>query len=769
MKECIIPIGKSHSRVSLFGLGGVGYVGYCIQFALSANNPSKSQIAIELAYQIHTEFPEVSVFWVHASNIDRFREGYYNIVKECGISGREDEKSDKMTLLKEWLEKEHKNWLFIIDNVDEASLLASKGKFSSQSKTGSEPSILGYLPDSPHGSILITTRNRAAGLNFTINRSSDPIEVNTMTDEESSCLIKAALHGLNPTDSEMQELASLLSKLPLALAQAAAFMQENMLPVNEYIELYNDSEETQMELLSEPFEALGRDSGVPNAVAATLIVSINQIKVRDPKAIEILCLVSFVDQHNIPKSLIQGKVKRPLELAKSLGTLKSFSLVNANERGNFSLHRLVQLVMRKWMIIESKFEDQAIQAMDVVAELLPNATFERWPVCAAYLPHAQSILIFVPDLQGTLLRRRLYLQEGIAYYLWTQGYYHEAEKLDLLIVEENKKEFGMEHPETLESIEALASTCESQGKWSEAAKLDQHVIEIREKSLGPIHPLTLTSKSNLTSAYNGQGRLAEAESLMLEVLETHKSLSGANHEDTIDAIANLGFVYVEMRQPKKAEELIREAWEWRKENLGSDHKVTLGTASTLGFVYKTQGRLQEAERLISDTIRTQITTLGSAHPSTLDTQGTLISIYQKNQEWEKAEELALEVIGKLSERVGSKHYNTLVEKSKLADIYFNQGSVDLADTLRDAVLWDAIGNLGQNHPFVLDCMQETAITQRHQSRTTEGIDLMVQVVSRRERVLGPFHDDTLISLQTLCDWCGKDEAIEMLLEEQSWL
>lgn len=118
--------------------------------------------------------------------------------------------------------------------------------------------------------------------------------------------------------------------------------------------------------------------------------------------------------------------------------------------------------------------------------------------------------------------------------------------------------------------------------------------------------------------------------------------------------------------------------------------------------------------------------------------------------------------------MGSKHYNTLVEKFKLADIYVNQGSVDLADTLRDAVLWDAIGNLGQNHPFVLDCMQETANTHRRQNRTTEGIDLMVQVVSRRERVLGPFHDDTLMSLQTLCDWCEKDEAIEMLLERECW-
>lgn len=710
------------------------------------------------------------MFWIHASSIDRFRECCCSIANKCNIPGGNDEKCDKMSLFKKWLEEEPGEWLLIIDNADEASLFASKGELSqNKSKAEAEPSILEYLPESPRGSVLITTRNRAAGVKFTKSQAKDLVEVQSMTEEESSCLIRSTLTGHIPTDSEIRELAGLLDHLPLALAQATAFMQENVLTVNEYIEFYKESDETQMELLSEPFEALGRDSAVHNAVATTFMVSINQIKERDPKAIGILCLVAFVDQHDIPKSLIQGKLKRPLELIKALGTLKSFSLIITNERGNFSLHRLVQLVMRKWLIIEDKFEDQAIQAMDIVAGLFPNATFEEWSTCAAYLPHAQSILNFVPELHDKLLRRRLYLQEGIAYYLWTQGYYDEGEKLDLLIMEENKKEFGMEHPETLESIEGLAATYESQGKWSEAEKLDRHVVQTREKQQGPTHRLTLDNKTNLAKIYNKQGRLKEAEDLMLEVLETSKSTYGDEHEGTIDIMASLGSVYADLCQFEQAEELTKHAWDWRKRVFGAGDQFTLESATKLGSIYTEQGRLLEAEHLLLQTIQAQEEGLGPNHPKTLNGKTILVSIHQAKGEWEKAEKLVLYIIKEHSKRVGSTHYDTLLERQKLVEIWFHKGLVEQADTLEDELLRDSAQSLGPDHPFTLECMHGMAITRKRQNRDAEAIELLVKVVSRRERDLGPFHDDTLMPFETLCGWCGQDEAFEMLFEAEKKL
>lgn len=708
------------------------------------------------------------MFWIHANSIERFREGYSNIADGCNIPGQDEENCDKMALLKNWLEKEHKEWLLIIDNADEASLFASKTELS-RDKTGTDQSILEYLPESPHGSILITTRNRAAGVKFARNLSPELVEVNTMTEDESSRLIRSTLSEDTPTDEEIHEVSNLLGYLPLALAQATAFMQENVLTINEYIELYKDSDETEMDLLSEPFETLGRDSQVPNAVATTLIISIDQIKKKDPKAVEILSLVAFVDQHDIPKSLIQAKVKRSLDLTKALGTLKAFSLITANEPGNFSLHRLVQLVLRKWLITEEKFEDQAIQTMNIIAELFPNATFDQWAVCKAYFPHAQSILTFIPELHGKLLRRRLYLQEGIAYYLWSQGYYDEAEKLEILVMEENIKEFGMEHPETLESMVALASTFEKQAKWAEAIRLDQHVLEVREMTLGPEHDLTLTIKSHLAENQSNQGQYEEAERLTSEALAISKSVFGPEHANTIDAMASLGAIYVDMCRVDEAEDLMTHVWEWRKRVHGAEHDTTMDVATTLGIIYHLQDRFKEAKQLTLQTIEAKERRLGLKNPSTLTSKGNLINIYQSMDKWDDAEGLALDVIKDHSKRVGPTHFDTMVEKQKLATVYFKKGLVEEGDILDDGLLSDSIDNFGRDHPFTLGCMYRTAEARKRQNRDVEAVRLLAELVSRRERTLGPFHDDTLIPFETLCNWCGKDEAIEMLFEAEKEL
>ena len=128
--------------------------------------------------------------------------------------------------------------------------------------------------------------------------------------------------------------------------------------------------------------------------------------------------------------------------------------------------------------------------------------------------------------------------------------------------------------------------------------------------------------------------------------------------------------------------------------------------------------------------------------------------------------MTLDVIREHTERVGAAHYDTLVEKLKLVDIYFNEGSVEQADALEDEVLKDSVYRLGPEHPFTIQCANWTAITRKRQGRDTEAIQLQVQVVNWRERYLGPYHDDTLMPFGTLCEWCGTDKAIEMLLEAE---
>jgi tetratricopeptide (TPR) repeat protein len=650
--------------------------------------------------------------------------------------------------------------VLIIDNADETSLFEP----SKQGKQSESQSILEFIPESQRGVILITTRNRAAGVKFTKGAAKALIEVKPMTSEEAKVLIKSNVTDQILEEDELDRLSELLGHLPLAIVQAAAFMQENSMSVSEYIELYNDSEETSMDLLCEPFETLGRDTGVPNAVATTLIVSLDQIKERDPKALEILQLIPFLDRNEVPKSLVHHRIKRPLELTKALGTLKAFSLiVPTNGKGDFSFHRLVQLVLRKWLILESLYEEKSVHAMELLDEVYPDATFENWGTCAAYLPHAQSVLSLVSEVHDEGRKKRIHLQEGIAYYLWSQGYYQEAEKLDALIVEEKKRELGPEHPETLESMTGLAATYHDQAKWAEAEQLDSFVLEARRKTLGSSDRLTLTTMSNLATTYVSQDRMQEAEALRREVYETSKSEFGEEDEDTIIAMTNLGTLYISLGKVEEAADLIQRALAWRKKTQGSEHKDTLVCSSTLAKVYKAQGKLQEAEELALQCLTVSEAVLGPQHPETWIRKTIVADIYLERGKLDMAEEQFVQMIEEM-EKEKAPRYDILERILRLAGVYRAKGDEKMVVKLEGEALDGSIQELGPDHPFTMRCLYFVAVTHKQYGRDAEAIRLMTLATHREEKNLGPYHDSTLESFHMLREWCGDDVAIQKLLE-----
>src|SRR5262249_36302235 len=151
---------------------------------------------------------------------------------------------------------------------------------------------------------------------------------------------------------------------------------EQSMTVCEYLELYRASDDAKTKLLSESFETIGRDSKVPNAVAATWIISFDQINKSCPRAAEMLSLMAFLDCQSIPKPLLQRECDEPFEIIKALGTLKAFSLVIETGGDTFNMHRLVQLVMRKWLAVNGELQRRAGQALATVANLYPNGNFE---------------------------------------------------------------------------------------------------------------------------------------------------------------------------------------------------------------------------------------------------------------------------------------------------------------------------------------------------------------------------------------------------------
>ncbi|RKK27668.1 hypothetical protein BFJ66_g16550 [Fusarium oxysporum f. sp. cepae] len=720
-------------RVSLYGLGGVG----------------KTQIALAYIYWLRQKHPDVSVFWVHASSEERFRQSYASIADECNIPRRDDPKVNILVLVKEWLTKRFKRqWLMVIDNADDTQIF-----FHLQQETvRPQCERLGhYIPECAHGSILVTTRNKQAGSRLA--RGKPPIEVGNMTNHETNELVRTMLENNDIPDEEISGLATRLENLPLALAQAASFIHENGITIDDYIVLLDTSDIALVECLSEPFETVGRDSDTPHAVTATWIISFEQIQKQDRFAGEVLSLISLLHRQTIPREFITNHWQRKrvaeanessqeVRVTKALGTLKAFCVVSEAKDHSLDMHRLVQLVARKWLVMKGKMEEFAQHALKTVSDIYPYGEFETREVCLKYLPHAHAVL----ENESTGLvegrEERARLLHCVAGYFDYEGRWKEAEQYQIGAVKLRTEVLGEEHPDTLTSMGNLASIYSNQGRWKEAEELGVDVMEIRKRVLGEEHPYTLTSMGNLASTYWNQGRWKEAEELEVDVMEISKRVLGEEHPDTLTSM----------------EELEVDVMEISKRVLGEEHPDTLASMANLALTYQNQGHWKEAEELEVDVMEISKRVLGEEHPDTLTSMGNLASTYRNQGHWKEAEELEVDVMEIRKRVLGEEHPYTLTSMGNLASTYWNQGRWKEAEELEVDVMEIRKRVLGEEHPYTLTSMNNLAFTWKDSGRTKDALALMRCCVVLQQRVLGIEHPHTTSLVTSLAEWESTNDS-----------
>jgi hypothetical protein len=150
-------------------------------------------------------------------------------------------------------------------------------------------------------------------------------------------------------DKATVRLLNLLAYLPLAIVQAAAFINANEISISLYIALYKNGEDEVIELLSTDFEDQGRYRDTKNPIATTWLISFNQICLQDQLAADYLSFMSCLVSQRIPKSLLplaQSKIK----MVEAIGTLTAYSFITKREiEQSFDLHRLVHLATQNWL------------------------------------------------------------------------------------------------------------------------------------------------------------------------------------------------------------------------------------------------------------------------------------------------------------------------------------------------------------------------------------------------------------------------------------
>jgi hypothetical protein len=243
------------------------------------------------------------------------------------IHGITEESADVKQLVKTRLSQESSGqWLLIVDNADDVDVLYKKGHGDNESLA-----LIDYLPSSCYSSIIFTTRNRKATVK---QAGSNVIKIYEMDQADAKKILENTLIQKNILEEHEAtvKFLELLACLPLAIVQAAAFINENEISISSYIALYEDGEDQAIELLSEDFEDRGRyrDKDMKNPIATTWLISFNQISLQDRLAIDYLSFMSCLVPQRIPESLLplaQSKIK----MTTAIGTLIAYSFITKRE------------------------------------------------------------------------------------------------------------------------------------------------------------------------------------------------------------------------------------------------------------------------------------------------------------------------------------------------------------------------------------------------------------------------------------------------------
>ena len=498
------------------------------------------------------------MFWIHASNAARFEQSFRDIANYVKISGRQKPEADIFQLVHDWLCDEKKGkWALILDNVDDAGFLVAPSTdqdgHTNSRESGNSRSLVSYLPQCSHGSILITTRSEDEALKLVEPR--DIITVEPMSIQDALALFENKLRGDDNGSDDGNvavELLVALELMPLAIVQAAAYIlrRRPRYSVREYFRDFLRDDRKRTSLLDFNGKQLRRDREAKNSIIITWQISFDHILAIRPSAADLLSLMSFFDRQGIPDTLLQNRSQQTETVLsdyvdtdtsysdddedgtskssvsdgfeEDVSVLRNYSFISINTNGtSFEMHGLVQLAMRKWLEAHGQIERWKRQFIKNLDAELSTGEYENWESCQALFPHAQSAAAQKPKEQDSLLDWASVLYKA-AWYAWRMGKGVEAETMAVNVMKVRKKILGDEHSDTLDGMAMVALACNLNGRWDAAEELEVQVMETSKTKLGVDHPDTLTSMNNLAFMWKGNGKEIEAVRLMEDCVRGRK-------------------------------------------------------------------------------------------------------------------------------------------------------------------------------------------------------------------------------------------------------
>lgn len=701
------------SKLAIVGLGGVG----------------KTQLALKFAHGVSKARPEYSIFWAPAFSLQSYEKTCSDLVDELSIADTQREKGeekDAKMLFKRHLESDKVGkWALILDNADDEEVL-----FGPKGDTAKGISL--YLPDSEDGVVIFTTRFRGIAVDLA---ESNMIELKGMSQEEAQDFLTRSLAQKNQEGTG--QLLKELTYLPLAIAQAAAFMNKKQIPVTRYLELLQKPEQEVIGLLTKAFRVGKGNNNSEVAVATTWLVSFDQIRRDDQKAAELLKFIGCLEHKAIPTSILP---EMPLEadMEDAIGTLCAYDfLTRLKDGATFDMHRLVHLAIRAWLNHDDLVKEEA-NATRRLYDVFPTPDNQNpnRRLSSSYLPHALRLLNATRD--STMLERSVLCMK-VGGYLFFDGRTREG-AVWLKEVHRVKEQIPTQAGKFL-MTRFLALIHQSDGQMHKSIELLQGVLNPAGK-VSADDQSSMDSQVQLAITYRSNNQAQKAVKIMERLVKTNSKLPPDN-SSLLDMRQQLAFSYEANNQNQKAIEQLQVIVKMR-EKLPPDNALLLNSQQGLAVAYRNFGLCKESIELLLHILKMK-EILPTSHAWRLGTQHELAWAYRENGEHQKSIDLLQHVIKVREEVLPETHFDLLGSQHALGLTYKQNGQPQEAVKLFEHVVQVREKSLPENDPNCLSAKQGLAEAYCEVERSVEGIELLQEVVASKALALPRSNLDLLAS------------------------
>ena len=631
------------------------------------------------------------MFWVYAYNAERLRKAFDDIAKQVNIPGHQDPEADTLRLVKEWFESDASGqWLLIIDNVDNTELLYPS--------TAQGTRYADYLPMSDNGSILLTTRNGKVGHEFAA--AHNVLTLSGMEPEESMALLLTRL-GVSQPDESLKELAEELGQVPLALVQAASFINQNNMTVGRYLQLYRQNESSKIQLLSDNFEDEGRHALSKNSIATTWSVSFEYIRKHHTQAADLLSFISILANEGVPEFLLPHGTD-PVKFEKAIGTLHAFSFISTryvelenSQHRCFDFHRLVRVAMRNWLSMNGRFDSWLAHAIEELAVVVQRPDLERYGFSSQFIPHAIELLAD-ERLQGVSGPEDL----PVIFFK------HKRKKRFSLLSRKPQEECmheGSICPRcTLHILDYVAASLHNVEDLTSATLYRRRSLAICTHLYGESHEESLRSLEYLVGTNRRLPDLDTAEILCRKLIKNSKPKSVPASWYTLCGMEMLVLILKDREKYAEANVVESQLMEIGHRDMDQTYSDTnLLRLKTIAGILYSRNEFDEAAKYQLRDVEGYKTTMGVQDRNTIDALKRLALIYFYLSRYDEAESYARLAVDSSKVLFGPSDPDTIVYMLQLSRYLRWQSKIAEADDLAESALRISAKTFGDTNPTYL--------------------------------------------------------------------